>query len=225
VVHFLDSLGRLPVTVLIMPSLGAAILEPFAHPLLVLGMFWVVQGFSSWLGTPPAPWPLLVPPTFAARPGAGDNHRAWPVLGLRPACVWPQPLDDYSEVRLIRRGRWSRRSLRFRRADHAQSGPAGQLAICASGRPRPAVAHAVQIVARSGMAAPDWLPQSASELGGELCCGRLLMAGLLLGPLGESCLWPAHPSPLDGTLPTLQRRCCVRLQVRGRTGTFEHTLK
>jgi len=174
--------------------------------------------------TPPAPGPDWCRPTFAARPGAGDNHRpglGWP----RPACCWPQRSTTTARSALIRAAVF-RRSRRPGGGDSAV-GPAGSgLAILAapSGGPRPAVAHASRSLAL-WHAAPGTAAQRQ-----RIGAGRLLLDGRPAG--GRACcsalcgelLWACSPGPLDGTRPTLQRPPASAAAGRGARNVLRHTL-
>jgi len=216
VVHFLEALAACLVTVLIIRRWRSN-LEP-RHALLVLGMLLVVQGFKLWLGNSASPLALLVPPTLLLAQALGTTTGlAWLASA---SLLWPQPLDDYSEVRLI------------------VAALVAAVAAVLAGRQR-SRAQLVQlaILLPSGALALQWLMlqivalwhgrtrllPSGSELGGEaLLMGGLLMGGLLLGPLVESFFGLLTRARLM-ELADLQRPLMRRLQVEA-PGTFEHTL-
>jgi len=133
VVHFARSLAALPGGRSDTSVAGASKLEP-RHACWCLACFLVVQGFSFWLGNTASPLALPGAAHLAARPGAG-TPQALGLAGLGQLVV-AQPLDDYSEVRLIvAAGR--RRSRRSWRAT-AQVGPSWfrWRSCCPVGRPR-----------------------------------------------------------------------------------------
>ncbi|MCP9772915.1 HDIG domain-containing protein [Synechococcus sp. Tobar12-5m-g] len=214
--HFLEALAACLVVVLIIRRWRTN-LEP-RHALLVLGMLLVVQAFKLWLGNTASPLALLVPATLLLAQGLGTiAGLAWLAAA---SLLWPEPLDDYSEVRLM------------------VATAVAVVAAVLAGRQR-SRAQLVQlaILLPSGALVLQWitvqvvalwhgrtrLPPTGTELGAEaLLMGGLLMAGLLLGPLVESFFGLLTRARLL-ELADLQRPLLRRLSLEA-PGTFEHTL-
>ncbi len=214
--HVLEALAGCLVMILIIRRWRCG-LEP-RHALLVLGMLLLVQGCKLWLGNTASPLALLVPPTLLLAQALGTPAGlAWLAVA---SLLWPQPLDDFSEVRLL---------------------VAALVAVAAAvlaGRQR-SRAQLVQlaILLPVGALALQWLviestslwhgrtrvPPSGSELVAEaLLMGGLLMGGLLLGPLVESSFGLLTRARLL-ELADLERPLLRRLSTEA-PGTFEHTL-
>jgi len=214
--HFLEALAACLVVVLIIRRWRTN-LEP-RHALLVLGMLLVVQAFKLWLGNTASPLALLVPATLLLAQGLGTiAGLAWLAAA---SLLWPEPLDDYSEVRLM------------------VATAVAVVAAVLAGRQR-SRAQLVQlaILLPSGALVLQWitvqvvalwhgrtrLPPTGTELGAEaLLMGGLLMAGLLMGPLVESFFGLLTRARLL-ELADLQRPLLRRLSLEA-PGTFEHTL-
>jgi cyclic-di-AMP phosphodiesterase PgpH len=214
--HFLEALAACLVVVLIIRRWRTN-LEP-RHALLVLGMLLVVQAFKLWLGNTASPLALLVPATLLLAQGLGTSAGlAWLAAA---SLLWPEPLDDYSEVRLM------------------VAAAVAVVAAVLAGRQR-SRAQLVQlaILLPSGALVLQWisvqavglwhgrtrLPPTGNELAAEaLLMGGLLMAGLLLGPLVESFFGLLTRARLL-ELADLQRPLLRRLSLEA-PGTFEHTL-
>ncbi|PZV03228.1 MAG: HD family phosphohydrolase [Cyanobium sp.] len=214
--HFLEALAAALLVVLITRRRRTN-LEP-RQALMVLGMLLVVQGFKLWLGNTASPLALLVPATLLLAQGLGTNAGlAWLAAA---SLLWPEPLDDYSEVRLI------------------VAAVVAVVAAVLAGRQR-SRAQLVQlaILLPSGALVLQWLtvqavalmhgrtrlPPSGGELGAEAgLMGGLLMAGLLLSPLVESFFGLITQARLL-ELADLQRPLLRRLSLEA-PGTFEHTL-
>ncbi len=214
--HLLEALTACVVMVLILRRWRCS-LEP-RHALLALAMLLVVQGFKLWLGNTASPLALLVPPTLLLAQALGTPAGlAWLAVA---SLLWPQPLDDYSEVRLL------------------VAALVAVVAAVLAGRQR-SRAQLVQlaILLPIGALALQWLvlqsvsrwyggtrvPPGGSELASEaLLMGALLMGGLLLGPLVESSFGLLTRARLL-ELADLERPLLRRLSIEA-PGTFEHTL-
>ena len=214
--HFLEALAACLVVVLIIRRWRTN-LEP-RHALLVLGMLLVVQALKLWLGNTASPLALLVPATLLLAQGLGTSAGlAWLAAG---SLLWPEPLDPYSEMRLMVAAAVAVAAavLAGRQRSRAQL---VQLAILL-----PSAALVLQWI--SVQAVGLWpgrtrLPPTGSELAAEaLLMGGLLMAGLLLGPLVESFFGLLTRARLL-ELGDLQRPLLRRLSLEA-PGTFEHTL-
>ncbi len=214
--YFIEALAGCVVMVLILRRWRCS-LEP-RHALLALAMLAVVQGFKLWLGNAASPLALLVPPTLLLAQALGTPAGlGWLAVA---SLLWPQPLDDFSEVRLL---------------------VAALVAVAAAvlaGRQR-SRAQLVQlaILLPVGALVLQWLvlqsvalwhgrtrvPPSGTELAAEaLLMGGLLMGGLLLGPLVESFFGLLTRARLL-EMADLERPLLRRLSTEA-PGTFEHTL-
>ncbi len=216
IAHLLEAMAGCLVMVLLMRRWRCS-LEP-RHALLALGMLLVVQGLKLWLGNTASPLALLVPPTLLLAQGLGTPAGlAWlAIAGL----LWPQPLDDFNEVRLLVAALVAAMAalLAGRQRSRAQL---VQMAILL-----PVAALALQWLVLQGMAlwpGSSRLPPGGNELAAEaLLMGALLMGGLLLGPLVESSFGLlTHARLLE--LADLERPLLRRLSTEA-PGTFEHTL-
>lgn len=214
--YFLEAMAGCLVMVLILRRWRCS-LEP-RHALLALTMLAVVQGFKLWLGNTASPLALLVPPTLLLAQALGTPAGlGW--LGVA-SLLWPQPLDDFSEVRLLVAALVAAVAavLAGRQRSRAQL---VQLAILL-----PIVALVIQWVALQSVAL--WhgrtrVPPSGTELAAEaLLMGGLLMGGLLLGPLVESFFGLLTRARLL-EMADLERPLLRRLSTEA-PGTFEHTL-
>ena len=214
--HFIEALAASLLVVWIIRRWRTN-LEP-RQALLVLGTLLVVQGFKLYLGSTASPLALLVPATLLLAQGLGTSAGlAWLAAA---SLLWPEPLDDYSEVRLM------------------VAAAVAVVAAVLAGRQR-SRAQLVQlaILLPSGALVVQWLtvqavalmhgrtrlPPSGAELVAEaVLMGILLMAGLLLSPLVESFFGLVTQARLL-ELADLQRPLLRRLSLEA-PGTFEHTL-
>ena len=178
--HSIEALAGCVVMVLIMRRWRCS-LEP-RHALLALAMLAVVQGFKLWLGNAASPLALLVPPTLLLAQALGTPAGlAWLAVA---SLLWPQPLDDFSEIRLLVAALVAlaaallagRQRSRAQLVQLATLLPIGALVLQWLVLQSVALWHGRTQVLPSG-----------TELAAEaLLMGGLLMGVLLLGPLVES---------------------------------------
>lgn len=214
--YSIEALAGCVVMVLIMRRWRCS-LEP-RHALLALAMLAVVQGLKLWLGNAASPLALLVPPTLLLAQALGTPAGlGWLAVA---SLLWPQPLDDFSEIRLLVAALVAlaaallagRQRSRAQLVQLATLLPIGALVLQWLVLQSLAVWHGRTQVLPSG-----------TELAAEaLLMGGLLMGVLLLGPLVESFFGLLTRARLL-EMADLERPLLRRLSTEA-PGTFEHTL-